>query len=113
MKNLLLASLLLLQLGSASAAVKSHSGKVEGYIVSKNGTEKLFYFKLEGNPTGGCNTTGRFLITDAATTHDGTQSAVMAAFHSKTNVNVYYDEVCSTGENAWDIRWVCIGNIPC
>lgn len=113
MKNLLLASLLLLQLGSAFASVKSYTGKVKGYIVSKSGTEKLFYFTLEGNPSGGCNTTGRFLITGASTSHDGTQAAIMTAFQSKTDVNVYYDEVCSTGENAWDIRWVCVGNIPC
>ncbi|WP_444996098.1 hypothetical protein [Aliikangiella sp. IMCC44359] len=113
MKKLILVSLLVGFISPAFAELKSHSGKITGYIVSKQGVEKLFFLKLEGITAGGCSSTGRLAIDSSSPSFDATQSAIMAAFHSKTDVNIYYNDTCNTGQNAWDILWVCVGDIPC
>ena len=98
---------------SALAELQSHKGKITGYIASKNSTAEIFYFKLEGNPVGGCNTTSRFAVDSNSVHYKGIQSAVLASFHSKTEVNVYFNGSCNSAPNAFDVLWVCVGDIPC
>ena len=98
---------------SAHAELKSHKGKITGYIASEQGANKVFFFKLEGNPSGGCNTTSRFVVESTSPRYEGIQSAILASFHSKTEVNVYFHETCNTGQNGFDSLWVCVGDIPC
>jgi hypothetical protein len=110
MKKILLALLLSL---SATAFAETQTGKITGYIPYDAGGKQLFFVALEGNVTGGCNSTGRFAFNSDQLRFKGTQAALMAAFHNQTEVTVTYAPTCNTYANVWDLVYVCVGKIAC
>ena len=113
MKKVIFTVLLSFLVQSAMAELQSHSGKVTGYIASESAGNKLFYFKLENNPSGGCNTTSRFAIDGNRDSYESVNSAILASYHSQSDVRVYYTGSCDSAPNALDVLWVCVGDIPC
>lgn len=111
MRSIVFAALLVL----ASAAVAQQSGavKVTGYVPYESGANKVLIFQIQGMPSGGCNTTGRLAISSANPKFNGTQAAIMAAYHTQSDVQVSYSQVCNSFYNAWDANFVCVGNMPC
>ncbi len=95
------------------AVAQSQTAKVTGYIPYENGGREIFLLKLQSNVAGGCNTTARFAIDSTALRFKGTQAAVMAAFHTQTDVTVSYTQTCGAWGNAWDISYVCVGSAAC
>lgn len=111
MKRLLLAVLLLFS--GFAYGQQQQAAKIKGYIPYEAGGKELLILQLEGNVTGGCNTTGRFAIDSAQLKFKATRAAIMAAFHSQTPITVFYYQTCNSYGNSWDIAWVCVGNLPC
>jgi hypothetical protein len=110
MKKALFATLCLC---TTLALAQSQTAKVTGYIPYDNGGRQIFLFQLQGNVSGGCNTSSRFAIDSSALRFKSTQAAVMAAFHTQTDVTVSYSQTCSAWGNSWDIAHVCVGSLPC
>ncbi|MEJ7804943.1 MAG: hypothetical protein WKG03_03355 [Telluria sp.] len=102
-----------LLLFSAMACAGTQTAKVVGYIPYDSGGKQFFFLSLQNNVSGGCNTTGRFVIDSNQLKFKGVQAAVMAAFHSGTEINVQYNETCNTYVGSWDLAYVCVGNIAC
>ena len=113
MKKIIFAITLILTAANVSADLPYTTGEVTGYIASEANGKELFVFQTAGQPANGCNTTARFAVDDSSLLYKGTQAAVIAAYHSKSQVRVYYKDTCNALGNAADIRWVCVGNIPC
>lgn len=110
MKRLLTVTSLLF---ASVAMAQSQTGKVGGYIPSQAGGKEIFVIQLQGNATGGCNSSGRFAISTDAPMFKNTAAALMAAYHTQADVTVYYSQSCNALGNAWDISYVCVGNVPC
>lgn len=87
--------------------------KITGYIASQNAGRELFIFQTEGQPTEGCNETARFAVDSNSPLYKGVQTAVIAAYHSNSDVSLSYLNSCNALGNAADIQWVCVGNLPC
>ena len=106
--------LLALAVFATTADAGAQSGKVAGFVPYKNSSGgEMIIFKLEGNVGSGCNVSQRFAI-DASSQHfKGTQAAILAAFHAKTELRVVYNETCNVFGNAWDVSYVCAGAINC
>jgi hypothetical protein len=105
--------ILVLMLHTAIATAQSQSGKITGYIPYENGQNQVLIFQIQGNVSGGCNTTARFSIDSTSPKFKGTQAAVIAAYHSQADVQVLYAQTCNSWINSWDVRAVCIGSVPC
>lgn len=104
--------LLILCIVTSVAAAQSQSGKITGYIPYDAGGRQILVFQVEGNVSGGCNTTSRFAVDSNAPKFKGTQTAVMAAFHTQTDVKVLYSQTCTAHTNTWDVVAVCVGPLP-
>jgi hypothetical protein len=113
MKKIFLAMFLMLSSFSYGQEQLLQTGKITGYIPYEFEGKEVFVLQLEGNVSGGCNTTGRFAIDSSQLKFKATRAAVMAAFHSQTPVTVFYNQTCNSFVNTWDVRWVCVGNLPC
>lgn len=98
---------------SISAQADRQNGEITGVIPFESGNKKLFFIQLKDNVSGGCNGTGRFVLESSKLSYSETVSAIMAAYFSKTPVQVEYTKTCNAWGNAYDISWICIGNIPC
>jgi hypothetical protein len=97
MKNAVVASAFLC---ATMVAAQSQTAKVARYIPFDAGGKQVFILQLQGNVSGGCNTTGRFAIDSSLRRFKSAQAAVMAAFHTQTQVTVSYAQTC----NACQIR---------
>ncbi len=89
------------------------NGEITGVIAFETGGKKLFFIQLKDNVVGGCNVTGRFAFDSSKLNYDVMVSSMMAAYFSKTPVQVEYSKTCNVFGNVYDISYVCIGNIPC
>lgn len=98
---------------AALSGAEQQAGKVSGYIASDSGGKALLIMQIQGNVSGGCNTTSRFAVDDGAPKFKGIQAAVMAAYHTQADVTVVYSQTCDAWGNSWDIVGVCVGNLPC
>lgn len=98
---------------AALSGAEQQAGKITGYIPYESGGKAILIMQIQGNVSGGCNTTSRFAVDDSAPKFKGTQAAVIAAFHSQADVKVIYSQTCNAYGNAWDIVGVCVGNLPC
>ncbi|PUE41087.1 hypothetical protein B9Z49_21190 [Limnohabitans sp. 2KL-51] len=98
---------------AAVASAQFQTAKVTGYIPYESGGRQIFIFQLEGNASGGCNTTSRFAVDSNSLKFKGTQAAIMASFHTQTDVTVVYAQTCGAWVNSWDVVAACVGNIPC
>ncbi len=101
-------------LAALSALAGTQSGKITGYVPYSNGQKEVLLVKLENidEVERGCNTTARFAMDSDSPKFKATQAAVIAAFHSQTEVKVKYSETC-TYAASWDISFICVGNINC
>lgn len=88
-------------------------GKVTGYIASEANGKPIFLFKLDTSVADGCNYTLRYAVNSDAPKYKGAVMSIMAAYHTQTLVIVYYSKSCTALNNAYDVRWVCVGDIPC
>ena len=88
-------------------------GKIVGYVPYHNGTVKNFALKIENNIVEGCNVSGRFYFDETTLAYSEMVSSIIAAYHSQTPVTVYYNKTCNTWGNAYDVKYVCVGDINC
>lgn len=110
MKKIMFLFLLLL---STLALAESQTAKVVGYIPYDANGKQFFFVALQGNVTSGCNSTGRFVIDSSQLRFKGVQAAVMAAYHSGSEITVQYAPTCNTFGNTFDLVYVCVGTIAC
>jgi hypothetical protein len=110
MKKVLFATLCIC---TTLAVAQSQTAKVSGYVPYDSGGRQILIFQLQGNVSGGCNTTARFAIDSTSLRFKSTQAALMAAFHTQSNVTVAYSQTCSAWSNSWDIAHLCVGIVPC
>jgi hypothetical protein len=103
----------ILCLCATQASAQSQTSSITGYLPYQANGKQIFLFQLQGNVAGACNTTGRFAIDSSSLHFKSVQAAIMAAFHSQSTVTVAYAQTCNTWGNAWDISYVCVGNLPC
>jgi hypothetical protein len=96
--------------GLGAVAIRKDLGL---YIPYDDGSKQVFIFNFEGNVSGGCNSTARFAIDSTSLKFKGTTAALMVAYQSQTDVTVLYSQTCGAWGNAWDVRAVCVGKIPC
>jgi hypothetical protein len=89
------------------------TGKVIGYIPSDFQGKELFFVQIEGNATGGCNTTSRFVIDSSQPKFKSVRAAIMASFYSQVPIVAVYNQTGNTFPNSWDLLYVCVGPIPC
>ena len=114
MKKILFFALFLSVSIKALAGSSNISGQVSGYIVSSSGANELFIFKLNNSVPNGCNKDGRFAIDSTSPHFKSVQSAVLASYHSQSNMKVYFQSnECTALSNSEDVLWTCIGDIPC
>ncbi|MGF1708952.1 hypothetical protein [Enterovibrio baiacu] len=111
MKFLILPLTLAVMSFQASAAWKT--GEITGYIPYSEGLKEIIIFKLNENPIGGCNTTGRFAMDSNSPRYKASVTAIISAFHSKTPVRVNYLSTCNSWVNSADASFICIGSINC
>ncbi len=95
------------------AIAAKHSGQVIGYFPYHTGQKEILFIRLDSGVSGGCNTTERFAIDSNSPGYKSTQASIMAAFHAKTTINVNYSSTCNVFGNAYDINYICVGNIAC
>lgn len=98
---------------SLANAQTFQTAKITGFIPSDFQGKELVLVQLEGNVSGGCNTTARFAIDSSQLKFKSVRVAIMAAFLSQTSIVVAYTPTCNTFPNAWDLTYVCVGSIPC
>lgn len=103
----------LLSLCALSAHGDSQSGKVIGFLPYTNSGKEVLLLKVQGNNSGGCNSSGRYAIDNTSPHFKMTYAAILAAFHSQTDVFVAYSQSCNSWSNAWDVTYVCSGGINC
>jgi hypothetical protein len=89
------------------------NAEITGLVPYESGGKKILIFKLKGNIAGGCNTTARFAIDDSKLNFDLMSSTILSSFHSKTPVQVEYNTTCNSWGNAYDARFICLGDINC
>lgn len=89
------------------------TGRIAGYIPYANGATQLLFVRIEGAPTGGCNTTGRLVIDSNNAHFNATQAAVLAAFHGQAPVTAHYVTTCTKWPYDWDMQFMCIGTVNC
>lgn len=94
-------------------AYPTQQGNLKGYLPYAEAEREVFFFNLDTTTVRGCNTSNRYAIDSNHKNFKSVVSAVMAAFHSKTPVRVYFEEKCDTYSNSFDSRYICIGDIPC
>ena len=87
--------------------------KVVGFVPSSYAGKEILVFKLENNSTGGCNTTGRYVIDSSSLHFKATQASIVAAFHAQADVTVSYTQTCNLFPGVWDVSYVCTGAINC
>ena len=98
----------------ALANAGSQAGRISGFVPYTNFVgREILIFKLENNPSSGCNASGRYAIDSSSPHFKATQAAIIAAFHAQTDVFVVFTESCNTWVNAWDVAYVCTGTINC
>lgn len=110
MNKIIITFLALLSFG---AFAERQNGEISGLVPYEIGGKKILIFKLNGNVSGGCNTTARFAIDQSKQNYDLMSSTILSAFHSKTPVQVEYTKTCNSWGNTYDARFVCIGDINC
>lgn len=117
MKKIIVTLMFLLASFNASADLESVSGKLNGYNITQHNGQSVFLFQMKDIRTGGCNTTGRFAVNKNSPLFEGTQAAVMAAYHSNSDVRVFYstfsNSSCTAHNNSADFLWLCVGDIGC
>jgi hypothetical protein len=105
---------LIVAIASLSQAHATYTtGQITGYGPGTANGKYLVVFKLVGQATSGCNTTARFAINSDSLHFQGALSAIVAAFHSQTPVTVSYEATCNKLDNAFDVNFVCVGDINC
>lgn len=81
---------------------------------TKGSGEKLFFIRVESKENSpSCNTTNRFALSNTDPSFNATLSALLAAYHAKTEVVVKGKDSCSYWSNSEDIDYVCFGDIAC
>jgi hypothetical protein len=97
-----------------SAHAQTATGQITGYIpFADSGNVEIIFVRIENNPVGGCNTTGRFVMRASDARFRATRAAVIAAFHAQTPVTINYSQTCKVWENSWDMNYMCVGSTPC
>lgn len=92
----------------------TQAGKIVGYVPYDANGKEMIFFQLQGNVSGGCNTTARFVIDSSSLKFRGTVAAIIAAYHAQADVTVIHQQSCSSWSNSWDAQAICVGNInPC
>lgn len=110
MKKIILLILCLFPLG---ASAEKQVGEIIGFFPYEVGSKKLFFFQLKDNVGGGCNITARFAFDSNKVNFELMTSSLMAAYFSKTPVQVEYTQTCNTMGNSFDVSHICVGTIPC
>jgi hypothetical protein len=113
MKKTLTMAMLAVCVAGASGQTLSQTGKITGYIPYESGGKQIFLFQVQGVAAAGCNSTGRFALDSNALKFKATQAAVMAAFHSQSDVTVLYTQTCAAWSNSYDMSAVCVGTLAC
>jgi len=90
-------------------------GKITGVIpYVKSSGERIFFIKVDSTlDAPSCNETNRFALSDTKPHFDITVSAILAAYHSKSDVKVRGHGSCNYWSNSEDINYICFGDIPC
>jgi hypothetical protein len=90
------------------------NGEISGLVAYESGGKKMLFFKIVGAAPAACNTTARFVIDSASKINfDLMSSTILSAYHSKTPVQVEYNQTCNTWGNSFDARYICVGDIAC
>jgi len=90
------------------------TGKVTGIIPYKNGSNEMFFIKIENvSNSPSCNDTSRFTMTSADPSFKGTYSAVLAALMSGMEVRATGLGTCNNFSNSEDLHYICLGDTPC
>ena len=108
-KNILILCALL----SFDAYAERQSGEITGVIPYQSGPNKLFFVQLTSNVVEGCNGSGRFVLEGTKLSYNENVSLLIAAYFSKTPMQIEYTKTCNAWGNAYDINYVCVGSIPC
>ena len=96
------------------AEVGYGTGKITGYLPYSYGAEEMFFIKMEifsGTPA--CNVTGRLTMKSSNARFKATQAAVLAAFLAGIPVRATGLGTCENFVNSEDLKYVCLGDIPC
>jgi hypothetical protein len=89
------------------------SGEISGFVPYESVGKKILIFKLKNSVADSCNTTARFAFDQTKVNFDLMSATILAAFHAKTPVQVEYNKTCNALSNAFDARFVCLGDINC
>jgi hypothetical protein len=99
---------------ATSTYAQTATGLITGYIpYVDGGNVEIIFVRVDNNPVGGCNTSGRFVMRASDARFRATRAAIIAAFHAQTPVTIKYSQSCSVWENSWDMHYICIGSTPC
>lgn len=96
-----------------SASAGRQVGEITGFVAFESGGVKKLTFKLVNNVSGGCNTTARYTFDESLRNFDLMASTILSAYHAKSLVQVEYFESCNAWSNAYDVRYICVGDINC
>ena len=110
MKKYLAAIMVLL---AFRATADTQAGKIIGFMPWTSAGKEMFIFKIDNNPVGGCNFTGRFAIDSTSPVYKTTVAVVVAAFHAQSDIVVGYTKSCTAWENSWDVSYFCTGSVSC
>ena len=102
-----------LALYAVTASADMQTGKIAGFVPGTYDGKEVLIFKLEGNLSGGCNTSARYAIDSSSAHFKATQASIIAAFHAQADITVSYSQSCNLFPNAWDVGYVCTGSINC
>jgi hypothetical protein len=88
-------------------------GHVTGYANVSSGSTPTLLIKIDTAEKVGCNTTGRFAISSADVRYKATLPSVIAAHATQAQVKISYDETCDLWSNAFNLNFVCVGDVAC
>ncbi|HEC19154.1 MAG TPA: hypothetical protein ENI97_07385 [Gammaproteobacteria bacterium] len=98
----------------AFAEVGYGTGKITGYLPYSYGQEEMFFIKMENfTGTPACNVTYRLTMKSSNPRFKATQAAVLSAFIAGIPVRATGLGTCNNFSNSEDLKYVCLGDIPC
>ena len=89
-------------------------GKTTGYFPYSKGNEELIFVKVENyTNVPACNVTSRFTMASSNPKFQSINSALLSAFISGIKVKIKGYSTCDNFSNSEDIKYICLGDIPC
>jgi len=99
---------------SGQAIAGTAKGKVTGYIPYSTGSQEIIFVQVQNHlDSPDCNVTTRFTMTSNNPKFKSTNSALLAAYISGTQITAKGLGTCNNFGNSEDLKYICMGDIPC